>query len=183
MIQSNTYIKISENNPIREDLKKGIEFYGKTDPDKLIYCVSTPLIGEDEYEYGYEGVLLLSPKNKLIFIGYDDSIEFQEYIDDFISDIGSLSQNYNYQKHIKRPREWRSRIVTSVNFRPGDQINIGALLADPETEVSIRDHRLIKYIISLVTGCINDIKGGMELIDDSNLLDEVKNKIILFDAD
>lgn len=183
MIQSNTYIKISENNPIREELKKGIEVFGKTDPDKLIYCLSSPLIGEDEYEYGYEGVLLLSPKNKLIFIGYDDSPEFQDYIDDFIADIGSLSQNYNYQKHIKRPREWRERIVISANFKSGEKINIGALLNAPENAVSFQDHRLVKYIISLVTGCINDIKGGTELIADSNLLDEVKNKIILFDAD
>lgn len=130
-MQSNTYIKISENNPIRDELKKGIEVFGKTDSDKLIYCVSTPLIGEDEYEYGYEGVLLLSPKNKLIFIGYNNNPEFKDYIDDFIADIGSLSQNYNYQKHIKRPREWRERIVTSVNFKPGEKINIGALLNAP----------------------------------------------------
>lgn len=183
MIQANTYIKISDDNPIKEILKKGIETYGKTDPDRLIYCVSTPLIGEEDYEYGYEGVLLLSPKNKLIFIGYDESDDFDDYIDDFISDIGSLSQNYSYQKHIKRPREWRERIVTSAVIKPGSKIDIGALLNAPENAVSASDHRLVKYIISLVTGCINDIKGGSELTDDANLLDEVKNKIILFDAD
>lgn len=182
-MQANIYIKIDDENPLKNELKKGIDAYGKSDPDKLIYCISSPLIGDEEYDYGYQGVLLLSPNNKLIFIGYEHSNKFNDFIDDFINDIGSLSQNYGYQKYIKRPREWKNRITTNLVIHPGENINIKQILDNPENKVSPSDHRLIKYIISLVTGCINEIKHGTMLPEDANILDEVKNKIILFDAD
>lgn len=62
----------------------------------------------------------------------------------------------------------------------GCSINIERLFA--ENKISKDLKRKGELIISLLTGCINDIeKIGVE--QPSTLLEKVKNKIILFDAE
>lgn len=70
-----------------------------------VYLISTPLGElEDRYEYNDAAVLLV-PKHKICFINFDNTQEeaFEDFCDDFIDDIGYLSDKYEYRTEIGRP--------------------------------------------------------------------------------
>ena len=82
---------------------------------KQMYLLRAPLgEGEADNRYDYEkAAVLLVPKHKLCFINFDDvkEDEFNDYCDDFIDDIGYLSDKYDYRPEIGRPRVWRTKLT------------------------------------------------------------------------
>lgn len=148
--------------------------------NQQIYLIDKPL-SDTKYSYNYqEGIVLLSPKHKIIFIDLgNNQEEFENFKEDFIEDIGSISDKYRYRKVIGRPRKWKELLV--------EQYSIHDLKCVPELllENKIKDQeqqRTCDLIISLLTGSINDIdRIGEEA--PKTLLDAVKQKIQLFDGE
>lgn len=148
-----------------------------------IYLINKPL-SDEKYSYGYENnaLVLLSPKHKIIFLGLvDDEIKFDEYCDDFIEDLGSISDKFDYKEFIGRPKTWEKELVVKKVI--GANFDIEVLL--DENIIASEDKNLqrkCELLISLLVGSINDLSliGADE---PETLLEKVKNKIVLFDGE
>ncbi|EFN4543034.1 AAA family ATPase, partial [Escherichia coli] len=118
----------------------------------------------------------------LAFVAFSDDVDgIQNFIEDFIEDLGSLSDKYNYKDTIGRPRAWKDKLVTECSYADFSFGNLDKFF----DEIKITDGVLAKkseLIISLLTGSINNIDKVKGNVPD-NILDKVKQKIILFDGD
>lgn len=145
------------------------------------YIIDRPL-GDNKYTYDYsEAFVLLMPKFKIMFFnfsGYADK-DFEAFRDDFLEDLGSIADKYRYRDIIGRPRSWADLIAT-VDIDPTD-FNLETILAENKI-VGDGKQKVCELLISLLTGSINDIDKVKSSIPD-NLLDKVKQKILLFDGD
>lgn len=143
------------------------------------YLINKPL-GDTKYSYGYDGaIVLLMPKHQIVFIDVDGHAgQFDEFVDEFLEDLGSISDKYRYKDFIGRPRTWKDlwRVVTATQ-----DIDVDALLEDTKIH-DLERQRVCELLISLLTGSINDIEKVQGAIPD-NILDKVKKKILLFDGD
>ncbi|HCQ7197402.1 TPA: DEAD/DEAH box helicase, partial [Escherichia coli] len=115
-------------------------------------------------------------------VAFSDDVDgIQNFIEDFIEDLGSLSDKYNYKDTIGRPRAWKDKLVTECSYADFSFGNLDKFF----DEIKIIDGVLAKkseLIISLLTGSINNIDKVKGNVPD-NILDKVKQKIILFDGD
>lgn len=144
-----------------------------------VYVVNQPL-GDDRYEYNYEScAVVLSPGRKICLIKFSEDDEFTDFVEDFIEDVGSISDKYGYKGAIGRPRKWRRDLIYQV--QAGSTYDIDTYLQESLIEDPGKQ-RLSELVISLVTGSINDVERAVAEVPD-NLLDKVKQKIQLFDAD
>lgn len=145
-----------------------------------VYVVSQPL-GDDRYDYDYQNcAVVMSPGRKICLVNFsDDENEFEDFIEDFIEDVGSISDKYEYKDAIGRPRKWRKDLIYTIN--DGGNYDLENYIKDSRIEDPGK-RRLSELIISLVTGSINDIERATADVP-GNLLDKVKHKIQLFDAD
>jgi len=66
-------------------------------------------LGENKYHYEYENsvIVILSPKHKIIFLDLlNNKDDFDEYYEDFIEDLASISDKFNYKEpYLGRPRK------------------------------------------------------------------------------
>lgn len=165
-----------KNKELIEQLSVYSERYSKQ-----VYLIASPL-GEAGNRYEYkEAAVLLVPKHKLCFINFDDEQDecFDEFCDDFIDDIGYLSDKYEYRTEIGRPRVWKNKLIEKKNSV--DIIEIENTLQTLQVKTP-KDERIVDYLISLLIGSINDInRVGGKLPE--TVLDQVKKKIILFDGE
>lgn len=175
------YNHIELNDYNREIINQFKEF-SKDNSNEQIYLVTSPL-GEKKYQYNYENksVIFLSPKHKIIFFNLDSNNEedFEEYVEEFIEDLGSLSDKYEYKQYIGRPKKWKDNLIVKETFKSEEKIR------DIINNYSISDRNLRRkneLIISLITGSINDIKN-ISIEEPETLLEKIKNKIILFDGE
>ena len=174
------YNHIESNNYNREIINQ-FKNFSKNNPNEQIYLVTSPL-GEKKYQYDYEdkSVVFLSPKHKIIFFNLDQNSEdeFEEYVEEFIEDLGSLSDKYEYKQYIGRPKKWKNDLITKENFNNENIVDIinNNLIEDRNLR------RKNELIISLITGSINDIKN-ISIEEPETLLEKIKNKIILFDGE
>lgn len=180
MSDSFFYSQVNENKKNRDFLKK-IEEFSK---EMLIqiYVLNKPL-GENKYNYNYEdGLILLVPKYKMIFVNFNrGNEEFEDYVEDFIEDIGYISDKYGYKKILGRPRVWKKEFFEKKNYEDISNLEIDVFLKKNKLKTK-ESERNGEYLISLLTGSINDIErigGGFP----ENLLDQIKRKIVLFDGD
>jgi len=171
-----------ELNDYNTEIINQFKNFSENNPNKQIYLVSSPL-GEKKYKYNYErkAVVFLSPKHKIIFFNLDPNTkeDFEEYVDEFIEDLGSLSDKYEYKQYIGRPKKWKDDLISKESFQNEDKIeNIinNHLIEDRNLK------RKNELIISLITGSINDIKN-ISIEEPETLLEKIKNKIILFDGE
>ncbi|HAL9933250.1 TPA: DNA helicase, partial [Escherichia coli] len=174
------YIQPELKNDFNASFLNSLEEYSNR-KQLQVYAIKNPL-GENKYNYDRDDVLvLLSPGCKMAFINFgDNSDEFENFQEDFVEDLGSLSDKYNYKDTIGRPREWRRNLVSDFIFNDIDD-DLDAFF----DEIKLADGSLAKkseLIISLLTGSINNIDKVKGNVPD-NILDKVKQKIILFDGD
>ena len=69
-----------------------------------MYILKSPLT-DKKYRYGYDDFfILLSTKHKIVFVTCRDEFdnEFEDYMDDVIEDVGSISDKYLYKDKIGR---------------------------------------------------------------------------------
>ncbi len=178
---NNLFYNNIEKNELNNNIISKIEEYVNDNPTEQIYLITAPL-GENKYNYSYEknAIVILSPKHRIIFLNLNNSNkdDFEEYYEDFVEDLGSISDKFNYKKHIGRPRKWQNELTTTDTLN--DDFNIKFLLVENRIEKDLE--RNVDFLISLLVGSINDIeeKG---LNNPESLLEKVKKNIILFDGE
>lgn len=173
------------NNLKLNSLNKAIciefEAFANSHPDIQLYLLSGPLGEKYTYTYESNGMIILSPGHKILFIDLNNGgEEFEDYVDDVISDVNSISDKYKYREHIGRAREWRNDLVYTTHEIPHSEFDIDLLLKSIELQGNLK--RKSNLIISLMTGSINDI-NHVGTIEPKNILDRVKKKIVLFDGE
>ena len=83
-----------------------------------VYIISAPLGFEPSFPPRYsEAFAVLVPKHKICFINCnaDSNASFDDYCDDFIEDLGYLSEKYDYRSHLGRPRTWRDILTIKLD--------------------------------------------------------------------
>lgn len=148
-----------------------------------IYVIRQQL-GDDDANYGYEEALvLLAPKHKILLIDFgNDQDEMSVFLDDFIEDLSSLSHKYRYKNIVGRTRDWKHLISVETigNNNCAPEIIDQLLIDNRIDDATSRKHG--ELLISLLTGSINDIDRIKSGVPD-NILDKIKQKILLFDGD
>ena len=180
MENSRLFIDVKERNEKNELILSEITTYVEEHTENIVYVITAPLNKKYTYAYEANALVILSPKKKIIFINLEtDNKEFSSYVDDFIEDIGNLSDNYEYKELIGRPREWRQNIITMIN---SSEISTIDSLFNQNSLVEGKDQRIAELIITLLIGSINDIKAiGIE--QPETVLERIRKNILLFDAD
>jgi len=167
---------------LNSDVKQFIERLGQYSDvcNKSVYVIDKALGKDLKDSYSYtEELVILIPKQKVILLNYGSAKnEFDEFVEDFISDLEYLSKRYEYQKKIGRSRNWRE-CISELNFEDIKMRNIEDILRD--CDVPVHKERTIELLISLLIGSINNIQS-VGIDDPKTLLDKVKQKIILFDG-
>lgn len=146
-----------------------------------LYLLNAPLGSEAESLYDYSGaIVFLTPKHKICFLNLEaDNERFLDFCEDFIEDLGYLSDKYEYKSQLGRPRTWKERLITRMNI---SEVNCVQDIVDKTYLDGMMEQRNADFLISLLIGSINDIDrvGGD---NPETILDQVKKKIILFDGD
>lgn len=178
-MENTLYFKHIEDTDINKDILKQLEDYINEHTGEQVYVLNTPLGEKYTYPYQENAIVILSPKHKLIFLDLKgDDYAFDEYYEDFIEDLNSISDKFKYKDYIGRPREWKKNNTIQIykdEFHSFDR-------AFRETILSTNLQRISELLISLLIGSINDIqKIGAEI--PGTLLEKVKKNIILFDGD
>jgi len=157
----------------------GVKTFANTQK-KQVYVISAPLT-DKKYRYNFHGAyILLVPKKKITFIYREGSKqEFENYVEDVLDDIASISDKYQFKEILGRRRQW-NHLVKIINEEPND--DIFEFLYSGQLSVRKEDHRSLDILISLFIGSINDAQRISSDIPDS-ILDKVKKKIQLFDSD
>jgi len=169
----------AEKNDVNKNLVEQMENWSAREKTQ-VYIIDKPL-GDSKYSYDHDDyIVVLIPKRKLIFIDFsEDEDSFESFVEDFIEDLGSISDKYRYKDSIGRPRTWARDLIFKAS--DGHSIDIRTL----EEQTAIEDpakQRIAELLVSLLTGSINDI-DRVRADPPSNLLDKVKRKILLFDGD
>ncbi len=179
MTTSFFFLQANKNHKNSEFIDQIEEYCNRTKQQG--YLISRPL-GDNKYNYEYEeSLVLLIPKHQIGFINYSNSDDnFENFVDDFIEDLGSISDKYRYKDVVGRPRSWNVDLINRYKY-DNNTFDLQAylnstLIADPERQ------RICELLISLLTGSINDIEKVKANIP-TYILDKVKQKILLFDGD
>ncbi len=101
------------------------------------------------------------------------SDDFEDYIEDIIEDIGTISDKYDYKAIIGRPRKWRNDLIEIYDSK-NELPNVADLFSETLTE-DPNEIKRIDLLISLFIGSINDIERVKDEIPEA-LLDKVKQK-------
>lgn len=163
--------EINKNNEFQK-LKDKLNNFIKSE-EETSFIIDHPL-SKKKYDF-LGGFLILIPGYKIIFssIKSIDSDDFMNFYDDLIEELSSLSIKYNYKDVLGYSRQWKNQLLSKKNIQ---EINF------KDERLSIEDRRKVNMLISLLTGSINDIKKiGPDT--PNNILQAVKKRIILFDAD
>lgn len=151
-----------------------------TERKEQAYVISKPL-GDARYTYSHEdGIVILSPRRKIAFIDFsEEKNSFDNFVEDFLEDLASISDKYRYKDAIGRPRFWRNELVIKFDGNELDAFETW----DRESRVEDpAKQRIAELLVSLLTGSINDIEKVKAELPNS-LLEKIKRKILLFDAD
>ena len=170
---------LEETDKNRTFLKEVCDYANKH--KRQFYVLSAPLT-DNKYKYSYtDGCILLSSKYKVTFFTFKDidDEDFQDYVEDVLDDVSSISDHYEYKTALGRPRIWRKNLIAELSY--DDNMSIKQMLEDIRVEDS-RTIRMLDMVISLFIGSINDV-ATIEVDEPVNLLEKVKHKIQLFDGD
>lgn len=174
------YIQI-EQNKLNETILEEIKKHTLKYPNEQLYIINSPL-GDKKYSYTYQEnvLIILSPRHKLLFIDLgDDEERFDEFYNDFIEDLSSISDKYDYKNYIGRPREWKRNNTKQISTK--DIQSIETLLKN-NSLITPELKRINELLISLLIGSVNDItKVGVTVPE--TILEKIKKNIILFDGE
>lgn len=178
---SNSFFFIkAEKNPENSEFLTALELYAKTN-NQQVYVITSPL-GDNKYNYEYDGALtILIPKHKILFIDFHDNPnDFEEYVENFLEDTGSISDKFKYKDFIDRPRKWRKDLTEELD-KSEIEANIDQFIKKRRLDSPISE-RKSELVISLLIGSINNISKLDEALPTS-ILDKLKQKIQLLDGD
>lgn len=170
------YCDIDENETTRGFVNHLQEY--SINNSKQVYILKKALGTSKEYLYDLTDVaVILIPKHPILILNYGSATpeKLEDFKLDFIEDIGSISDKFDYNKVLGRARKWPVEFFkteTLTNFDINSYIN---------EEIDSKYHRNIDLLISLLIGSINSI-DKIGITEPNTLLDKVKQKIILFDG-
>lgn len=144
---------------------------------KQIYVIQSALSTNTEYIYK-KACAIIIPHHKLLVANFDASQKnyFDDYWEDFLEDLGYLSEKYGYREILGRPRDWRHLIEKISGFELNTMDDFSSFEVTDQRQI-----RTIELLTSLLIGSINDIrKIGSEIPD--TLLKKIKSKIVLYDG-
>lgn len=147
------------------------------------YAIWEPLF-EGKYDYDYKEVInVLIPGYKILIIniGKYNTDNFKDFCDDFIEDLSHISDKFTYKEKIGRPREWRRNQIEIIDFEDFEANEFMSNINDYKLP-NPTHKRISELLISLLIGSINKIEN-IEIDEPENLLDKIKQKIVLFDSD
>lgn len=147
-----------------------------------VYMINRPL-EERNISYGYEKVIvILIPKHRIMFVHYGNNQgKLEDFYEDFVEDLGQLSKKYDYMKILGRPRKWKQDFTVVYDYKTIEELGIEDFLEKNRLK-SKEDERKGEFLISLLTGSINDVdRTGLDYPD--TILEKIRRKIILFDGD
>lgn len=123
---------------------------------------------------------LMSPGYKIAIVNNNvDEQVFEDYSTDIKDTILYLYQKYGYRSELGRYKQWIHGLIADKTIEDMNDMSAFWDSLRLSTAVAIRNSQLL---LSLCTGSINDIsKVKAEL--PQNILDSVKQRIQLFDAD
>ena len=170
----------AEKNETNSMFIDALESYAGTSKQQ-IYVIDRPL-ADSKYSYNYmEKLIVLCPGHKLVLIDYGTNPDdFDEFVDDLIEDLASISDKFRYKNIIGRSRHWRNELIAREKY-DRSHLDVQSFFSKFKIKDST-DKKSGELLISLLTGSINDIEKVKAGIPD-NVLDKVKQKIILFDGD
>lgn len=143
------------------------------------YIISEALIDKKFARQINEGFIVLMPKHKILVVNLsEDEEKFDDYLDDVFEDIVYLARKFDMLSLIGKKKKWEHLIVDAN----AEDINDFERFTEENLKAHKADYRIIDLIISLLIGSINDSKK-ITVIEPDNLLDKIKYKIQLFDAD
>ena len=165
-----------EENPQSRLFLQGLHEYANNVKNQ-VYALYGPLT-DNKYKYSYKGgFVVLSPRKKIAFVGSNLDESFENYLDDVLEDVASLSDKYGYKDKIGRPRQWKDFVVK----RAFHEISSVKDFFDNDLSVTVADQRKVDLIVSLFIGSINDI-SRISIEEPIDLVAKVKQKIQLFDG-
>ena len=182
MDKSLYYQNFQNGEEVEEFVSKLKAYAEKSTNGNPVYVINKPL-GDNKYAYTYEkAMVILVPKYRVIFLNYGKNIDaYEDYVEDFLDDVGHISDKYNYLKVLGRPRNWKKDYVVQVEYDDIKDKKIEEFLAEYRLETKEKE-RKGEFLISLLTGSINNIeKTGVDYPE--TILEKIKRKIILFDGD
>lgn len=145
-----------------------------------IFLLKMPKGDEEDHVFS-DAFLVLSPNCKITIVNYQLSEDdYKDYCSDVEDNISFLYKKYKYKDELGRFRDLWDDIHANVSIE-----DVKRDLDLFFTQIGLSDPQLKKYaniLISLCTGSVNDInrvKGNVP----QTLLEKVKQKIQLFDAD
>lgn len=172
------YSDILENAKNSDFFKKLKAFSEKE--EQQVYLLKGPLT-DSKYEYKIKDACIFLMRNKKIaFVSFshDNDLLFDEYMQDVLEDIGSLSDVYDYRNVIGRPRKWQDKIVEKYFI---DDIGDFDTWINQDLMLNEEDTRLLELVLSLFIGSINDVTN-ITVDKKLSILQKVKQKIQLFDG-
>lgn len=180
-MRNDLFYNQAKETVLNKSLVMKFEKYAKTHPDTQIFLITSPLGERYNYPYEEQALIVLVPGHKITFFNFGEvGRAFDNYVDDVITDLNTISTTYKYMEHIGRPREWHDELIQTKQYHDQIPFEVGDFLTDIELGGEWR--RKVDLLISLLTGSINDIeKIGAE--EPVSLLEKVKKKIILFDGE
>ena len=105
-----------KENLINEIKKYSMEY------SNPVYIINKPLhiinktSEEIKKDYSYEkAMVVLTPKHKIIFINFGNNNDtFEDYVENFIDDIGYISRRYGFETIIDKSRSWRKNFIRFI---------------------------------------------------------------------
>ena len=182
-LNNRLYISCKETLKNKSVIDKFKTYLSEEDKATQIYIITAPLGGKYTYDYEENVLVILIPKHKIIFLNLSDerSSDFENYYEDFIEDLASISDKYEYKEYIGRPRDWKKNNTEKANLEDFNKASLKDFLNNSKIN-DLKDQRIGEFLISLLIGSINDIQQkGIEV--PMSLLEKVKRNIILFDGD
>ncbi|WP_270615270.1 DEAD/DEAH box helicase [Streptococcus salivarius] len=178
------YEKVSEdvgNNKSYLELKKVLR-EKTSEINGTIYVLQSPLYSVEEDKSTeikankVDSFVILIPRTKIIFTSINDNQEdeFEDYIDEFVDSITTLSGVFGFKRKIGNSRKWR-QLIENMDISSITKTSLGNLEISDKDALSI-----LEILISLITGSINTADRGGRI---ETILDAVKKRIVQFDGD
>lgn len=178
---ANEFFSKVNSDLIPEEWKIKLEEFSEIS-EKQVYLIREPLTKSGE-KYEYEkGFVVLIPGFKLLIVNLNPyNEEYEDFCDDFLDDLGYLSDKFEYKSKLGRPRQWKKQQIAFIEDEPSDLDEFFESIYEYEHQ-NEKDKRVSELLISLLTGSINNI-SDINVEEPETLLDKVKQKIVLFDGD
>ena len=170
------YTNINPDSKNEALLKEICNYANKV--QRQVYVLDKPLT-DSKYNYKFKDGLIVLEANKpicFVNIGQDQNM-FDDYCEDVLYDVYSISDNYSFNEKVGRPRTWQSLLIKV------DISDINGFESFFSTKyIDARERRKQEILLSLFIGSINDSGKIGDLDTPDSLLDKIKRKIQLFDT-